>query len=188
MHDKTSTRCNALSKRHNLPVSLFGAHPQPDPVNPGQESVWDYPRPAICEPAERHIRIIHQGVDLADTRKAWRTLETSHPPTYYIPQSDVAMEYLVANPRRTLCEWKGQARYFDIVVGDQVIVAGAWSYPSPTKSFAPIRDHLAFYPDPLDRCLVDGERITPQPGGFYGGWISQYEAGPFKGGPGSRFW
>jgi uncharacterized protein (DUF427 family) len=168
-------------------VSLFG-HPEPDPVAPGQESVWNYPRPAICEPTARRITIIHRGVTLADSSSAWRTLETSHPPTYYIPQEDIAMEHLGPNARRTMCEWKGQARYWDIRIGDTAIAAGAWSYPDPTPPFAGIRDHLAFYPDPLDQCLVDGERITPQPGGFYGGWISQYEAGPFKGGPGSRFW
>lgn len=98
------------------------------------------------------------------------------------------MEYLQPNARRTLCEWKGQARYFDIVISGDHIDAGAWCYGNPTSDFAGIKDHLAFYPDPLDQCLVDGEQITPQPGQFYGGWISQYETGPFKGGPGSRFW
>ncbi|MDJ0979234.1 MAG: DUF427 domain-containing protein [Erythrobacter sp.] len=168
-------------------MSAFG-HPKPDPVGPGQESVWDYPRPAIAERTERRIQIIHRGVALVDSQRAWRTLETSHPPTYYIPQDDIAMEYLTPNPRRTICEWKGQARYWDIRIDDDLIVAGAWSYPEPTPSFASVRDHLAFYPDPLDQCLADGEPITPQPGQFYGGWISQYEAGPFKGVPGSRFW
>lgn len=138
-------------------------HPEPDPVEPGQESVWDYPRPAVCEPTDRHIQIIHRGATLVDTRKAWRTLETSHPPTYYIPPEDVAMEHLVSVSRRTMCEWKGQARYYDIVVGDDRIAGGAWAYADPTASFQGITDHLAFYPDPLDQCLVDGEEITPQP-------------------------
>lgn len=163
-------------------------HPKPDPVSPGQESVWDYPRPAICEPTNRRIQIIHRGVDLVDSKAAWRTLETSHPPTYYIPRTDIAMGHLEPNSRRSICEWKGQAHYFDIVVGDERIEASAWSYPDPTPSFASIKEFIAFYPDPLDQCMVDGEQITPQPGGFYGGWISQYEAGPFKGIPGSRFW
>lgn len=163
-------------------------HPEPDPVGPGQESVWDYPRPAICEPTRRRITIVHGGVTLADTKAAWRTLETSHPPTYYIPQCDIAMEHLSLNPRRSLCEWKGQARYWNVEIAGTHLKAVAWSYPDPTPAFAGIRDYLAFYPDPLDQCLVDGEQITPQPGQFYGGWISQYEAGPFKGGPGSRFW
>ena len=162
--------------------------PQPDPAGPGQESVWDYPRPAICQPTDRHIQIIHRGVVLADSRETFRTLETSHPPTYYIPRRDIAMAYLRPNPRRTLCEWKGQAAYFDVVIDGAAIAAGAWSYPAPTASFAAIAGHLAFYAEPFDQCLVDGEQITPQPGGFYGGWISRHEAGPFKGIPGSRFW
>ncbi|MDJ0641932.1 MAG: DUF427 domain-containing protein [Erythrobacter sp.] len=169
-------------------MSLFGGHPDPDPVGPGQESVWDYPRPAIAEPTDRRIQIVHKDIEVVDSRAAWRTLETSHPPTYYIPQSDIAMEHLQPNPRRTMCEWKGQANYWDLAIGDARLEAVAWSYPSPTPAFAPIKDYLAFYPDPLDRCMVDGEAITPQPGSFYGGWISQYEAGPFKGVPGSRFW
>ena len=168
-------------------MNLFG-HPEPDPVGPGQESVWDYPRPAICEPTSRRVEIIHRGVKIVDTKRAWRTLETSHPPTYYIPPADVMISLLNPNPRRTMCEWKGQANYWDIAVDGDVIEAGAWSYPSPTLPFAAIRDFLAFYPDPLDECLIDGIKITPQPGQFYGGWISQYECGPFKGGPNSRFW
>lgn len=163
-------------------------HPEPEPIKPGQESVWDYPRPAIAEPTSRRVEIVHRGVKLVDSTGAWRTLETSHPPTYYIPPDDIAMEYLSPNPRRTLCEWKGQASYWDLTIADQTLEAVAWSYAKPTPAFAPIAGFLAFYPDPLDECLIDGERITPQPGQFYGGWISQYEAGPFKGVPGSRFW
>lgn len=169
-------------------AALAFGHPAPDPVSAGQESVWDYPRPAICEPTDRHIRIVHKGVTLADSTAALRTLETSHPPTYYIPPADVAMDHLAPHPRRSLCEWKGQARYWNVLVGDETLDAAAWSYPDPTAPFAPIRDYLAFYPEPFDQCLVDGEAITPQPGGFYGGWISRFEAGPFKGTPGSRFW
>lgn len=169
-------------------MSSFSVHPEPDPVGPGQESVWDYPRPAICEPTSRRIEVLHRGVCLVDSKAAWRTLETSHPPTYYIPRDDIAMEHLSANPRRSLCEWKGQAQYFDVTVADERFEAAAWVYPKPTQAFAPIAGFIAFYPDPFDQCLVDGEPITPQPGGFYGGWISQYEAGPFKGTPGSRFW
>lgn len=163
-------------------------HPKPDPVGPDQESVWDYPRPAIAEPTDRRIQIIHRGITLVDSISAWRTLETSHPPTYYIPPIDVLTKHLQHNPRRSMCEWKGQASYWDVVIGDTRIEAAAWSYASPTPSFAAIADYLAFYPDPFDQCLVDGEAITPQPGQFYGGWISRYEAGPFKGIPGSRFW
>lgn len=163
-------------------------HPEPDPVKTGQESVWDYPRPAIAEPTARHIRIIHRGVTLADTRAAWRTLETSHPPTYYIPQADIAMAHLSANPARSLCEWKGQAVYWDVRLGGEVLAGAGWSYPKPTPGFAGIRDHIAFYAAPFDSVTVDGQQVMPQPGGFYGGWITSAEAGPFKGIPGSRFW
>ncbi|MCR9179026.1 MAG: DUF427 domain-containing protein [Erythrobacteraceae bacterium] len=163
-------------------------HPRPDPVREGQESVWDYPRPAIAEPTARHIRIIHKGVVLADSHTAWRTLETSHPPTYYLPQTDIAMEYLRPNPARSLCEWKGQAAYWDVIIGDERIAAAGWCYPAPTPAFTGIAGHIAFYAAPFDQAEVDGKQVTPQPGGFYGGWISQHEAGPFKGIPGSRFW
>jgi uncharacterized protein (DUF427 family) len=134
------------------------------------------------------VQIIHRGVTLADSSAAWRTLETSHPPTYYIPPADIAMDHLRPNPQRSLCEWKGQAVYWDVVLGDARIAAAGWSYPAPTPAFAPIAGHIAFYAAPFDHCLIDGEQVTPQPGGFYGGWISHYETGPFKGVPGSRFW
>lgn len=150
--------------------------------------MWDYPRPAIAEPTDRHLQIVHHGTVIADSKAAWRTLETSHPPTYYIPQSDIAMDLLEPNPRRSICEWKGQANYWDVVLDGGRIEAAAWSYPDPTPGFRPIAGFLAFYPEPFEQCLVDSEQITPQPGAFYGGWISQYEAGPFKGIPGSRFW
>ena len=163
-------------------------HPEPDLVLPGQESVWDYPRPAIAEPTARRIRIVHQGVVLADTRAAWRTLETSHPPTYYLPQADIAMEHLMPNPARSICEWKGQAAYWDVMIGDDRIAQAGWSYPAPTAPFAGIAGHIAFYAAPFDDVMVDGEQVTPQPGGFYGGWITAREAGPYKGIPGSRFW
>ena len=163
-------------------------HPEPDLVLPGQESVWDYPRPAIAEPTARRIRIVHQGVVLADTRSAWRTLETSHPPTYYLPQADIAMAHLMPNPARSICEWKGQAAYWDVMIGDDRIAQAGWSYPAPTALFAGIAGHIAFYAAPFDDVMVDGEQVTPQPGGFYGGWITAREAGPYKGIPGSRFW
>ncbi|MCA0979279.1 DUF427 domain-containing protein [Qipengyuania flava] len=157
-------------------------------MDEGQESVWNYPRPAIAEPSDRHLVIRHNGETLAETCKAWRTLETSHPPTYYLPPEDVATEFLSPNPHRSLCEWKGQARYWDVVLNDERIRAACWSYPDPATAFRPIAGYYAFYPSPFDECLVDGERTLPQPGGFYGGWITSREAGPFKGVPGSRYW
>ena len=162
--------------------------PSPDPVGPGQESVWSYPRPAVAEPSTRSLRIVHRGEVVAETTRAVRTLETSHPPTYYVPREDVAAGALRATPQRSLCEWKGQAAYFDVLAGGDVLPAAAWSYAAPTPAFASLRDHVAFYASPFDACLLDGERVTPQPGGFYGGWITSKEAGPFKGVPGSRLW
>lgn len=162
--------------------------PRPDPVGPGQTSVWSFPRPAIAEPSARHLRIEHRGRVIADTRSGVRTLETSHPPTWYFPPGDVLAGTLRRSGRRSLCEWKGQAVYHDLVLDDAVLPDIAWSYPDPTPAFAEIRDHVAFYPAPFDGCFVDGARAVPQPGGFYGGWITPDLAGPFKGVPGSRLW
>lgn len=159
-----------------------------DPQTADQESVWDYPRPPVAVPCQKRLVIVHSGITIADTHNAVRTLETSHPPTYYIPQADVLMSALRPADGSSFCEWKGHARYFDVIVGGQVLTQVAWSYPSPTANFAILRDHIAFYAQPFDSCLVDGERVTPQPGGFYGGWITSDLSGPFKGVPGSRFW
>ncbi len=162
--------------------------PEPDPAQPGQESVWDYPRPAIAEPCSSHIVIEHQGLVVADTGSSIRTLETSHPPSYYIPPDDIAPGMLRRAEGSSFCEWKGAAAYWDVVVGDVILPAVGWSYPSPSRDFAMLRDHVAFYCGPFDRCSVDGETATPQPGDFYGGWITCDLAGPFKGVPGSRGW
>ena len=160
----------------------------PDPVAPGQESVWRYPRPAVAEATLRRLRVVHRGVVVAETAQGVRTLETSHPPTYYFPGEDVAAGVLRSTAQRSLCEWKGQATYFDVEVGGETLAAAAWGYPSPTPAFAALRGHVAFYAARFDLCTVDGETVVPQPGGFYGGWITSHEAGPFKGAPGSRFW
>jgi uncharacterized protein (DUF427 family) len=155
---------------------------------PGQESVWEYPRPPRLEPSPRHIQIIFAGQTIADTRRAYRVLETSHPPTYYLPPDDIRMEFLQPAEGRSLCEWKGQAHYRSLVVGDRSAPKVAWFYPQPTPDFAPIKGYLAFYAEPMDACFVDGERVTPQPGGFYGGWITSDVVGPFKGEPGTLGW
>jgi uncharacterized protein (DUF427 family) len=160
----------------------------PDPVGPGQESVWAYPRPAIAEPCARHVSILHKGHVVADTRASIRTLETSHPPSYYCPPADIDMTLLTLTARTSLCEWKGHARYYDVRIGTEVFRDVAWSYPNPTRAFAILRDHIAFYAAPFERCYIDGERVVPQAGGFYGGWITPHVAGPFKGRPGSMFW
>jgi len=162
--------------------------PRPDPAGPGQESVWAFPRPAIAQLTDAHIRIEHRGRIIADTRSAVRTLETSHPPSYYIPRIDIASEALRRAGGSSLCEWKGAATYWDVIVGDDVIPRVGWSYASPTPPFAALRDHVAFYAGPFDRCTIDGETVIPQPGEFYGGWITSRVVGPFKGVPGSRGW
>ena len=162
--------------------------PTPDPASPGQESVWAFPRPAIAEPTGARVVIEHRGRVVADTRAAVRTLETSHPPSYYIPRADIAAEALRRAAGSSFCEWKGAATYWDVVVGDVVLARVAWSYATPTAPFALLRDHVAFYAAPFDRCTVNGETVVPQPGDFYGGWITPGVVGPFKGVPGSRGW
>jgi uncharacterized protein (DUF427 family) len=162
--------------------------PTPIAPNPGQESVWDYPRPPRLEAIAKRIQIIHQGVTIVDTTAAYRVLETSHPPTYYLPPQDIAMEYLQPSARQTFCEWKGQGSYYSVAIGDQVFTDVAWFYAQPTPAFQAIRNHVAFYAAPFEQCLVDGEVVVPQPGEFYGGWITSDVVGPFKGEPGSWGW
>jgi uncharacterized protein (DUF427 family) len=154
----------------------------------GFESVWDYPRPPRVEDSPRHIRVIFNGLTIADSKRTKRVLETSHPPTYYLPPEDVRTEYFIPSPRRTVCEWKGQAVYYDITVGERTVENAAWSYPEPTTAFESIRGYIAIYPHEMDSCLVDGERAEPQPGGFYGGWVTSDLVGPFKGGRGTLGW
>jgi uncharacterized protein (DUF427 family) len=155
---------------------------------PGQESVWDYPRPPRLEDTARHIQVVFNGITIAETRRAKRVLETSHPPVYYIPPEDIKMEYLQPTPRSSWCEWKGQAGYYTITVGDKQAAHAAWFYPQPTTGFESIRGYVAFYPHLMDGCYVDGERVRPQAGGFYGGWITSDIVGPFKGEPGTQGW
>jgi len=158
------------------------------PPGPGQESVWDYPRPPRLEPTSRRIRVLFAGITLVDSRRAIRVLETSHPPVYYVPTDDIRMEFLRPNLARSLCEFKGVASYYDVVVGERIAPQAAWSYLHPTPAFEAIRGHLAFYAAPMDACYVDDELVTPQPGGFYGGWITSDIVGPFKGEPGTWGW
>lgn len=155
---------------------------------PGQESVWDYPRPPRLEDSVRHIQVVFSGVAIAETRRAKRVLETSHPPVYYIPPEDIQMRYLRATERTTFCEWKGAAHYYTLAVGGRTVPEAAWFYPSPTGPFAALVGYVAFYPSKVDACLVDGERVQPQPGDFYGGWITSDIVGPFKGGAGTWGW
>ena len=152
------------------------------------ESVWDYPRPPRVEPSARRIRVVLGDVTVADTTRAFRVLETSHPPGYYIPPGDVLNEYLRPSRRRTFCEFKGQASYYDLVVDKRVVRDAAWYYPDPAPGYEVIRDHLAFYPGRVDACFVDEEQVVAQAGDFYGGWVTAEIEGPFKGGPGTAGW
>jgi uncharacterized protein (DUF427 family) len=164
--------------------------PRPPRVEPGpgQESVWDYPRPPALELTTAHLAVVLGGVTIAETRRAYRVLETSHPPNYYFPPDDVLEGAVVAVEGASFCEWKGRAHYFDVRGGDRVAPRGAWGYDAPSERFAPIRGYAAFYPALMDGCFVDGERVVPQDGGFYGGWVTSAVVGPFKGGPGTRGW
>jgi uncharacterized protein (DUF427 family) len=159
-----------------------------DPAGPGQESVWDYPRPPRLERVARRLRVVLGGETIADTTSGWRVLETSHPPVYYFPDRDIRPGALIPVAGRSLCEWKGAATYFDVTSGGARVPRAAWSYPQPTEPFLPIRGYVAFYPGNMDACYVGDERARPQPGGFYGGWITSEIAGPFKGEPGTEGW
>lgn len=161
---------------------------RPDPIAPGQESVWSYPRPPRLERVAARLRVVLGGQTIADTLAGWRVLETSHPPVYYLPPEDIRPGALTAAPGRSLCEWKGAARYLDVTGGGIRAARAAWSYPDPAAPFAPIRDHVAFYAGPMEACFVGDEQVRPQPGGFYGGWITSAIVGPFKGEPGTQGW
>jgi len=155
---------------------------------PGQESVWDYPRPPRVEPSAKHIQVIFNSVVIAGTRRAMRVLETSHPPVYYIPPEDIRSEFLHTTARSSFCEFKGAARYYTIAVEGVTAENAAWYYPHPAAGCEAIRDYVAFYPGRMEACFVDGERVVAQPGDFYGGWITKDVVGPFKGGAGTMGW
>ena len=152
------------------------------------ESVWDYPRPPRVEPSTERVVITHAGTVVADTTASLRVLETSHPPTYYLPFASFADGLLRPVERQTWCEWKGAASYFDLAVGDEVLARVAWTYPTPSAGYEQLVDHVALYPGRLERCTVDGEVVRAQPGDFYGGWITSRVTGPFKGDPGTAHW
>ncbi|NDD30455.1 MAG: DUF427 domain-containing protein [Proteobacteria bacterium] len=164
------------------------APPRRDPVGPGQESVWDYPRPPRLEPDRRLVEVVFNGHVVARTTRALRLLETSHPPTWYIPPDDIDMSVIEVASGSSFCEWKGVATYHTVVVGSRRAERAAWSYASPAAPFEALADHLAFYVAAMDACTVGGERARPQPGGFYGGWVTSDLAGPFKGEPGTWHW
>ena len=155
---------------------------------PGQESVWDYPRPPRLEECERHAVIVVAGAKIVDAQRSFRVLETSHPPVFYFSPASIRMELLRRSSGHSFCEWKGQASYFDLHLGNRVIENAAWCYDQTSDKFSAIAGYLAFYPSKMDSCTIDDEPVVAQPGDFYGGWITSDIVGPFKGGPGSRGW
>jgi uncharacterized protein (DUF427 family) len=152
------------------------------------ESVADYPRPPAIELADRHVRALVSGHVIAETRRPIRVLETHHPPVYYIRPEDVAMQFLVSSPHRSFCEYKGEAHYYSLVVDSEERSNVAWYYPHPSAGYEELANRVAFYAWALDEATVDGERVTPQPGHFHGGWITREIEGPFKGEPGTAGW
>jgi uncharacterized protein (DUF427 family) len=154
---------------------------------PGQISVWDFPRPPSLAADPREVIVRWGAVEIARTRKAVRVLETAHPPSFYLPWDDINSNFLQPAPGTSLCEWKGPARYWSLVDGPRLLSRVAWSYPSPLAGAEALADCVAFYPANL-ACSVDGAAVIAQPGGFYGGWITPELVGPFKGSPGSEAW
>ncbi len=152
------------------------------------ESVWDYPRPPAVQRSSRRVRVIQSGITVVDTTRAVRILETSHPPTWYMPFDDLIAGMLEPESGRTFCEFKGQAAYWSLVVGNQRADHVAWSYPNPAPGYEGLTDHFTVYPSRVDRCLVDDEQVQAQKGDFYGGWITSDVMGPFKGEPGTHGW
>ena len=152
------------------------------------ESVWDYPRPPRIEPSSKHVRVVFNGVTIAETDRAQRVLETSHPPGYYLPVADFLPGVLQPAPGSSVCEWKGRASYWSLSAGGVTAPSVAWSYEHPTPDFAPIAGYVSLYAGRVERVTLGGEEVTPQPGDFYGGWITAEIVGPFKGVPGSWGW
>jgi uncharacterized protein (DUF427 family) len=180
MHRGHQTFCDRQRFREEKMLKNDAAHGKNTPQQGSRESVWDYPRPPRVEQSNRHIRIIAGGKLLAETRRALRVLETSHPPSYYIPPADVKLDRLEPGRGRTLCEWKGFARYYTVLAGTRRIPNAAWYYPSPWQGYEILKDHIAFYPKLMDACYVDGEQVVPEPGSYYGGWITRDIVGPFR--------
>ncbi|MHA2504275.1 MAG: DUF427 domain-containing protein [Candidatus Kariarchaeaceae archaeon] len=171
-------------------VNRWKRSPKPKNVitpGPGQESVWDYPRPPALHPSER-VRIVHNGILHAESDNALKLMETASPPTYYIPREDIQMSYFSENSRTSYCEWKGMANYVDLVLEDTVVPSVGWTYLTPKSMFASLKGYIAFYASKFDECWVGERRAKPQSGDFYGGWITDNIVGPFKGEPGTTGW
>lgn len=162
----------------------------PQRIKPGQgqESVWDYPRPPRVESTSRLAVVRFGGVEVASSGRCLRVLETASPPTFYFPPEDVRVELLEPGDRATFCEWKGTASYLDVVVAGRRAVEAAWTYRAPNRRYASLAGWVAFYPGRVEECTLDGERVRPQPGRYYGGWVTDDVVGPFKGEPGTGGW
>jgi len=162
--------------------------PDPIPAGPGQESVWDYPRPPRLEAVRRQVEVILGGETIALTLTPMRVLETSHPPVFYLPPDSIVPGVLTPTGNTSFCEFKGTATYFTVSMKGQTVVDGAWAYDRPLPGYEPMAGYVSFYPSRMEVCLLDGEYVEGQPGGFYGGWITSDVVGPFKGGPGTAGW
>lgn len=162
--------------------------PEPLPTRPGQESVWDYPRPPRLEAVRAQVEVIFGERTIAITLVPLRVLETSHPPVWYLPPDGVITDYLEPSGHSSYCEFKGVAAYFDVVVGRHRAPDGAWCYRRPSPGYEAMAGYFGFYPSKMEACLVDGDLAMPQPGGFYGGWVTSDVVGPFKGEPGTDAW
>ena len=157
------------------------------PVTSEQESVWDYPRPPVCVADSRTVTIKLRDTVIASTTSAIRVLETASPPTIYIPPNDVQFDCLQPALGSSFCEWKGSATYWSVHIAGRTVPQAGWSYPEPSNAFQSIASYLSFYPAKVV-CLIDGEIVRPQPGGFYGGWVTDEIIGPYKGEPGTSGW
>jgi uncharacterized protein (DUF427 family) len=187
----TTTPERAVTAADPAPHRFTGRVPAgvvPVMPGPGEESVWDYPRPPRVEAVPERIRVVDGGIAIADSTRAIRVLETAGAPVYYVPPDDVRTDLLAPTSRVTHCEWKGDATYWTVTVGDRSIEDVAWSYEQPKAGFEPIAGYLAFYAAKVDEAWVGDERATPQPGGYYGGWMTSRIVGPVKGEPGSAGW
>lgn len=164
-------------------------HPTPDPVGPGQESVWDFPRPPALHRADDHVTVMHAGMLVAETRAPWRVLETAHAPAYYIPEADVRTDWLVPSRTATVCEFKGRAAYADLAVPGQSVVPDAcWWFNDPRPAYHELAAAICFYPQRVDRCTVNDETVAPLASPFYGDWPTSAVAGPWKGARGTEWW
>ena len=173
--------------------SGFGRRPKHvDVPAAGQESVWDFPRPPRVDVVNKRVRVVFAGIEIANSTRALRVVETAGAPCYYVPPEDVVPGTLVATGDWSVCEWKGAAVYYDVCANDRVAKDAAWAYLDPLtdlgRGYERIAGYAAFYCAKMDACYLDGERVRPQPGGFYGGWVTDDLAGPIKGVPGSDGW